>query len=51
VTVETGKILWYSSLSQTIWKRIDQRKPEIIAKDVALNGLNKIKDVLFKARL
>jgi hypothetical protein len=52
VTVETGKILWYSSYSGTVWKNaLEQRKPEIIARDAALKGLEKIRYMLFKTKL
>jgi len=52
ITVETGKILWYSSFSGTVWKMaLEQRKPEIIAKNAALKGLKKIKYMLIKAQL
>lgn len=51
ISIKTGKVLWYSSCSETIWKnRLEQRKPEIIAKEVAFIGLSSIKDRLMEAQ-
>ena len=51
ISTETGKVLWSSSFSKAIWKnRLEQRKPEIIAKDVAFIGLSSIKDRFMEAQ-
>ena len=51
VSVETGEILWASSLSGTVWKNaMEERKPEIVAQEVALEGLSKIRYMLLRAK-